>query len=127
MIEIDGVSQPHDCLPWFLNDMLPMLYAPINGELVGRNFASRTLQPTTATLTEWPRAKELAGVFWRVAAQDERISAGFQAIALENLGLVDSLWCRRVGLWQGLCAAGQALACWIKHKKRLLRIVCLRH
>ena len=79
---------------WFLSptyDMLPMLYAPINGELVEREFASRPLHPTTATLTEWVRAKELAAVFWRVVALDGRISAGFRAIARENLRLLESL------------------------------------
>ena len=65
-------------------DMLPMLYAPIAGELVARNFAARSLQPTTATLPEWHRALALAQTFWRTAANDDRISAEFQAICAEN-------------------------------------------
>jgi hypothetical protein len=65
-------------------DMLPMLYAPVGGELVPRDFAARALQPTTATLPEWERARALAAVFWRTVAGDERISTGFRAIAVEN-------------------------------------------
>ena len=66
-------------------DMLPMLYAPVGGELVAREFAAERLQPTTATLPEWGRAKQLAAVFWAAAAHDARISDGFRAIAAENL------------------------------------------
>ena len=66
-------------------DMLPMLYAPINGELVERQFTARPLYPTASTLTEWPAAKELAVVFWRAAAVHELISEDFKAIAAKNL------------------------------------------
>ncbi|QLA81866.1 type II toxin-antitoxin system HipA family toxin YjjJ [Acidovorax sp. JMULE5] len=65
-------------------DMLPMLYAPVGGELVPRDFASRPLQPTAATLGEWDEARRLALAFWQVAAADERVSADFRAIAAEN-------------------------------------------
>lgn len=66
-------------------DMLPMLYAPISGELVVRDFTTRNLQPTAATLPEWAQALALAHVFWRAAANEERISSGFRAIAADNL------------------------------------------
>ena len=65
-------------------DMLPMLYAPVGGELVPRDFAARLPQPTAATLPEWALAKALAAKFWQAAAQDERISHGFRAIAAQN-------------------------------------------
>lgn len=65
-------------------DMLPMLYAPVGGELVPREFASRPLQPTAATLGEWDEARRLALAFWQAAAADERVSADFRAIAAEN-------------------------------------------
>lgn len=65
-------------------DMLPMLYAPVGGELVPRDFASRPLQPTAATLGEWAEARGLALAFWKAAAADERVSAGFRTIAAEN-------------------------------------------
>ena len=73
---------------WYLSptyDMLPMLYAPINGELVERQFTDRSLYPTASTLTEWPAAKELAAAFWRVAAAHEMISKDFKAIAAKNM------------------------------------------
>ena len=69
-------------------DMLPMLYAPVGGELVPRNFAERPLQPTAATLPEWARAQALAHTFWAAAAGDARISDGFRQIAAENLGQI---------------------------------------
>ena len=69
-------------------DMLPMLYAPVSGELVPRDFASRPQQPTAATLGEWGEAQRLARVFWQAAAADERVSADFRAIAAENAGHV---------------------------------------
>ena len=66
-------------------DMLPMLYAQVNGELVERDFNTRDLRPSAATLAAWPQALELARAFWHSAAGDERISPGFQAIARQNL------------------------------------------
>ena len=69
-------------------DMLPMLYAPVAGELVPRDFASRTQQPTAATLGEWPEAQDLARTFWRTVASDERVSDGFRSIAAANAGQV---------------------------------------
>ena len=69
-------------------DMLPMLYAPVAGELVPRDFASRPQQPTAATLGEWPEAQDLARTFWRTVASDERVSDGFRSIAAANAGQV---------------------------------------
>ncbi|MBC7681821.1 MAG: HipA domain-containing protein, partial [Ferruginibacter sp.] len=69
-------------------DMLPMLYAPVGGELVPRDFAARPLQPTAATLPEWGQARQLALSFWESAAADVRISAGFRAIAADNARVI---------------------------------------
>ena len=69
-------------------DMLPMLYAPVGGELVARDFATRPLQPTAATLAEWKQARALAVAFWQTAAHDARVSAGFAAIAATNARLI---------------------------------------
>ncbi len=66
-------------------DMLPMLYAPVGGELVPREFALGQLQPTAATLPEWPLAKTLAAAFWKAVTQDVRVSDGFRKIAAQNL------------------------------------------
>ena len=69
-------------------DMLPMLYAPVAGELVARDFAQRALQPSAATLSEWAQAQALAQRFWQAVAQDARVSAPFRAIAQENSGQI---------------------------------------
>ncbi len=66
-------------------DMLPMLYAPVGGELVARQFANQILQPTAATLPEWARAQALARTFWSAAANDVRISAEFRQVCAANL------------------------------------------
>ncbi len=71
-------------------DMLPMLYAPVGGELVERQFADRPLQPTAATLPEWARAQALARSFWSAAAADARISAGFRHVCVENLARISA-------------------------------------
>lgn len=66
-------------------DMLPMLYAPVGGELVARRFAEQPLQPTAATLPEWARAQTLAHAFWSAASSDSRISAAFRRVCADNL------------------------------------------
>jgi hypothetical protein len=79
---------------WFLSptyDMLPMLYAPINGEVVAQDFARRPLHPTAATLAEWAQAKNLAMVFWAAVAAQPLISDGFKAIAARNLQVLQAL------------------------------------
>ena len=79
---------------WVLSptyDMLPMWYAPVGGELVTRDFAARPLQPTAATLSEWPRAKALGRKFWQAAADDARISSEFRAIAAQNAAVIAAL------------------------------------
>ncbi|MBP6599823.1 MAG: type II toxin-antitoxin system HipA family toxin YjjJ [Giesbergeria sp.] len=65
-------------------DMLPMLYMPLHSEIVPRDFAGAPPQPSAATADVWPQAQQLAGQFWRKAAQDERVSVGFRAISAVN-------------------------------------------
>lgn len=72
-------------------DMLPMLYAPVAGELVPRDFAAQPPRPGVHTLAVWPRARELATRFWHTAAADPRISPDFRTTALSNAQLVLSL------------------------------------
>ena len=72
-------------------DMLPMLYAPVAGEVVPRDFATQPPRPTVHTLAVWPQARELALRFWQAAAVDERISAPFRAIAQANALTVSAL------------------------------------
>lgn len=72
-------------------DMLPMLYAPVAGEVVPRDFAAQPPRPGVHTLSVWPRARELALRFWQTAAADDRVSAGFRATARDNANLVATL------------------------------------
>ena len=72
-------------------DMLPMFYAPVKGELVDRDFASRKLQPTSHTLAVWPQAKQLAQEFWQSVAADARVSDAFKALAQANADVVAKL------------------------------------
>ena len=72
-------------------DMLPMLYAPVNGELVPRDLSARPLRPTTATLGQWDSARALALVFWRAVTLDDRVSTAFRGIAQDNLRSLESL------------------------------------
>ena len=71
-------------------DMLPMLYAPINSEVPERQFAPRPLPPS-AHADVWPQARTLALRFWQAAAEDERISSDFRALAQANHATVQRL------------------------------------
>lgn len=59
-------------------DMLPMLFAPQVGQLIDRDFTPPG--PTAATLTVWPRAREMALVYWQLVNSDARIGSGFRAL-----------------------------------------------
>lgn len=79
---------------WHLSptyDMLPMLYAPVSGELVERDFAARALHPNADTLAVWPEAVALALHFWDQVARDARVSKGFRNIAQTNRDTVSRL------------------------------------
>lgn len=71
-------------------DMLPMLYAPINGDLPERQFEPRAVPPS-AHADVWPQARALALRFWQAAAEDARISSAFRALARANQAAVQRL------------------------------------
>ncbi|WP_048440225.1 type II toxin-antitoxin system HipA family toxin YjjJ [Caenimonas sp. SL110] len=60
-------------------DMLPMIYAPINGELIERDFDPAALRPTVDTLRQWTQAVDLALRYWKALAKDKRLSPGFRS------------------------------------------------
>ncbi|HSV48033.1 MAG TPA: HipA domain-containing protein, partial [Ramlibacter sp.] len=62
-------------------DMLPMVYAPVAGELVERAFNPADAGPPLQALRQWPAARALAARFWKTVAADRRISAGFREMA----------------------------------------------
>lgn len=65
-------------------DVLPTLYAAINGELPARDLEASAAAPTVETLEEWPGACQWATVFWQAVAADTRITAPFRAVARKN-------------------------------------------
>lgn len=63
-------------------DTLPMVYAPVAGEIVPRDdFDPAQLAPSAQTLRVWDLARELALRFWQLAAEDARISDEFRQLA----------------------------------------------
>jgi hypothetical protein len=70
-------------------DVLPTLYAPVNGELPARELATSAAAATVDTLGEWPHARRLAHVFWQAVAADTRVTAPFRAIARTNAQFTD--------------------------------------
>lgn len=65
-------------------DMLPMVYAPVGGELVARDFDAGALAPTADTLAVWKPARELAQRYWQAVAVDKGVSAGFRKLAAQH-------------------------------------------
>ena len=63
-------------------DTLPMIYAPVAGELVPRHdFDPARLAPSAETLRVWDLARSMALDFWKSVGGEERISDEFRAIA----------------------------------------------
>jgi hypothetical protein len=62
-------------------DMLPMLYAPVAGELVPREFDPAALRPTADTVDVWADASAAALRFWSAVAGEAGVSMAFRRIA----------------------------------------------
>jgi len=60
-------------------DMLPMLFAPQNDQLVEREFDPP--DPTADTITAWGRAYTLAEEYWALLVSDTRISEEFRTLS----------------------------------------------
>ncbi len=60
-------------------DVLPMLFAPQNDQIVEREFQAP--DPTADTLAQWPRALQLAEEYWELLARDARISEEFRRMS----------------------------------------------
>jgi hypothetical protein len=60
-------------------DMLPMLFAPQNDEIIARVF--EPADPTAETITAYRHARELAEQYWGLLSTDARVSADFRMIA----------------------------------------------
>jgi hypothetical protein len=64
-------------------DMLPMLYAPQNDQIVEQRFEPPDRK--AAWLSVWARARTLAEAYWQKLSVEERISADFRALCRESL------------------------------------------
>jgi hypothetical protein len=64
-------------------DMLPMLFAPTNDQIVERTFD--VPDPTAETLAVWPRARSMAEGYWEAVCAEERISGEFRALGERSL------------------------------------------
>jgi hypothetical protein len=69
-------------------DMLPMLFAPINDQLVDRSF--EVPDPTAETLAVWARARQMAESYWERVCADTRISESFRAVPEKVLERIHS-------------------------------------
>jgi hypothetical protein len=63
-------------------DMLPMLYAPQNDQIIAREFKPSPPRPADTDI--WPGVLSAATEFWTAAGRDRRISPDFRQIARTN-------------------------------------------
>ena len=83
----DNGTMPYRLAPAY--DVLPMLYAPVNGEIVPRKLSPPML--TSETLDVWMPAMKNASAYWTQLVSDIRLSDDFRDIALENIKALDKL------------------------------------
>jgi DNA-binding transcriptional ArsR family regulator len=70
-------------------DMLPMLFAPRDGQIVARQF--EPMPARAGWLSVWSRARELAEVYWDRLAQDPHISRDFRQISAAALNALRAM------------------------------------
>lgn len=83
----DRYQGPFELAPAY--DMLPMLYAPENDQLVDREF-----EPPVGRaewLSVWSAARTLAAAYWERLAREPRVSADFQNLCARNLATLKTL------------------------------------
>ncbi len=71
-------------------DMLPMIYAPVRGEIIQRKFTLPIRPMQHADL--WLSSGEVALEFWEGVAADKRVSNDFRQIATDNAVKIKSLF-----------------------------------
>jgi DNA-binding transcriptional ArsR family regulator len=74
-------------------DMLPMLFAPQDSQLIERPFEPSG--PAAATLSVWPRARDMAESYWQRLCGESRLSGEFRKRCEECLHAVKRLSRRR--------------------------------
>jgi len=74
-------------------DMLPMLFAPQDGQIVARQFDP--VPARAAWLAVWADASKLAEVYWDRIAQEPRVSADFHQLGAQSLSVLRAMQRRR--------------------------------
>jgi DNA-binding transcriptional ArsR family regulator len=83
----DDYEGPFELAPIY--DMLPMLFAPQDSQLIERPF--EPAGPAAATLSAWPRARDLAESYWLRLCEESRLSEEFRRRCEGCLGAVRRL------------------------------------
>jgi hypothetical protein len=83
----DRYEGPLELAPIY--DMLPMLFAPQDGQLVERPFVPAG--PAAATLSVWPRARDIAETYWARLCGESRLSEDFRGRCGQCLDAVKQL------------------------------------
>jgi len=90
----DRYEGPLELAPIY--DMLPMLFAPQDGQLVERTF--EPAGPAAATLSVWPRARDVAEIYWARLCEESRLSEDFRRRCGQCLDAVRQLPRRGIAL-----------------------------
>jgi hypothetical protein len=90
----DRYEGPLELAPIY--DMLPMLFAPQDGQLVERPF--EPAGPAAATLSVWPRARDVAEIYWARLCEESRLSEDFRRRCGQCLDAVRQLPRRGIAL-----------------------------
>jgi DNA-binding transcriptional ArsR family regulator len=75
-------------------DMLPMLFAPQNDQIVERQY--EPARPTAASLSLWPHARALAEDYWELLTQEPRLSDEFRELSARCLAALRAVPSRGV-------------------------------
>jgi hypothetical protein len=75
-------------------DMLPMLFAPQNDQIVARPY--EPARPTAASLSLWPHARALAEQYWELLIREPRLSDEFRELSARCLAALRAVPSRGV-------------------------------
>jgi hypothetical protein len=83
----DGYDGRYELAPVY--DMLPMLFAPQNEQIIERTF--EPTEPTSDSLAVWPRARALAETYWAELVRETQMSGEFRDLSAQALRALQAL------------------------------------
>ncbi len=83
----DRYQGPFELAPVY--DMLPMLFAPQDEQLVARQF--EPVPPRAEWLAVWPQAYDAAEAYWMRLADESRLSCEFRALCTSSLAALRAM------------------------------------